>query len=127
MDKHEYRLKTEEMQRYVNEKAYKEALEIAESIDWGKVKNVQMLCTVSEIYEQNKDYQMSRDILFMAYEKAPESKIIVYRLGTLALKLGEIKEAVDCYDEYIELAPKDPNRFILKYKILKAKGAPVEE
>lgn len=127
MDKHEYRLKTEQMLQYMKEKSYKEALEIAESIEWKKVKNVAVLSAVSEVYEANGEYQKGRDILFMAYDRAPESKKIIYRLGTLALKMGELKEAMDCYEEFVAVAPKDPNSFILKYKILKAKGAPVEE
>ena len=116
VDKHEYRLRTEQMLKYVDYKSYKEAYDIAESIDWQK-----------EIYEYNGDYQKSRDILFLAYDRSPESKKIIYRLGMLALKLGEFKEASDCYDEFLALAPKDPNRFIFKYKILKSKGAPLQE
>lgn len=127
MDKHEYRIKMEQIQQLMKSKSYKEALDIAESIDWKKVKNVAMLYLASEVYESNKEYQKSRDILFLAYDRAPESKKIIYRLATLALKKGEIKEAVDCYEEFITLAPKDPNVFILKYKILKAKNAPIEE
>lgn len=127
MDKNEYRLKTEQMLTFMKEKSYKEAMEIAEEIDWNRVKNTAMLCTVSEVYECNGEFQKSRNILFLAYDRAPESRKIIYRLGTLALKLGEVKEAMDCYDEFIGVAPKDPNRFILKYKILKAQKAPLEE
>ena len=127
MDKHEFRLKTETMLQYLKNKSYKEALEIAESIDWKRVKNVSVLCAVSEVYEYNGQYQKSREILFSAYDRSPESKKIIYRLGTLALKMGEVKEAKDCYEEFIALAPKDPNGFILKYKILKTKKAPLEE
>lgn len=127
MDKHEYRLKTEQMLKHLENKSYKEALEIAESIDWKRVKNAAVLCTVSEIYEYNGDFEKSRDILFQAYDRSPDSRKIIYRLGTLALKLGDLKEAVDCYEEFIEVAPKDPNRHIFKYKILKSKNAPIEE
>lgn len=127
MDKHEYRLKTEQMLNYVKNKSYAEAYEIAESIDWKKVKNAAVLCAVSEVYEYNGEFEKSRDILFMAYDRSPDSKKIVYRLGTLALKLGEVKEAMDCYEEFIQLAPKDPNRYVFRYKILKAKNAPIEE
>ena len=126
MDKHEYRLKTEQMLELMRGRSYKEAMDIADVIDWRKVKNVSMLCAVSEIYEYNGAYQKSRDILFLAYERSPESRKIIYRLGTLALKLGEIKEAEDCYDEFVALAPKDANQYVLKYKILKAKKAPLE-
>ena len=127
MDKHEYRQKTEQMLKCLENKSYKEAYDIAESIDWRKVKNVAVLCAVSEIYEYNGENQKSRDILFLAYDRQPDSKKIVYRLGVLALKLGEVKEAMDCYEEFIELAPNDPNRFVFKYKILKSKNASLEE
>lgn len=127
MDKHEYRLKTEQMTNYLQKRSYAKAREIADTIDWGKVKNVSTLCAVSEIYEYCGEYQKSRDILFLAYDRSPESKKIVYRLGTLALQLGQVKEASDCYDEFVALAPKDPNRFIFKYKLLKSKGAPLKE
>lgn len=127
MDKHEYRQKTEQMLMCLENKSYAAALEIAESIDWRKVKNVAVLCAVSEVYEYNGEYQKSRDILFLAYDRQPDSKKIIYRLGTLALKMGEVKEASDCYEEFMEVAPNDPNRFIFKYKILKSKNAPLEE
>ena len=127
VDKQEFRLKTEQMFEYMKKKSYKEALDIAESMEWKKVKNVAVLNAVSEVYEANEEYQKSRDILFLAYDRAPESKKIIYRLGTLALKMGEIQEAMDCYEEFMTLAPKDPNGFIFKYKILKAKNAPLEE
>jgi len=127
VDKQEFRTKTEQMFEYMKQKSYQEALEIAESMDWKRVKNVAVLNAVSEVYEANEEYQKSRDILFLAYDRAPESKKIIYRLGTLALKMGELKEAMDCYEEFMTLAPKDPNGFIFKYKILKAKNAPLEE
>lgn len=127
MDKHEYRAKTEQMLEYMRQKSYKQAMDIADMIDWRKVKNVSMLCAVSEIYEANKEYQKSRDILFLAYDRSPDSRKIIYRLGTLALKLGEVKEAVDCYEEFIALAPKDPNQYVFKYKILKSQNASLEE
>lgn len=127
MDKQEYRLKIEKMLKLFKDKSYEEAFDIAETIDWGKVKNVSVLCAVSEIYEHVGDFQKSRDVLFVAYDRSPESKKIVYRLGTLALKQGQLKEAIDCYEEFVALAPRDPNRFIFKYKILKAKDAPLAE
>lgn len=120
-------MKTEEMLGYMSKRSYKQAMDIADVIDWRKVKNVSMLCAVSEIYEYNKEYQKSREILFLAYDRAPESRKIVYRLGTLALKLNEVKEAEDCLEEFIAVAGKDPNQYILKYKILKEKGAPLAE
>ncbi|MBQ8559811.1 MAG: hypothetical protein IJ439_07530 [Tyzzerella sp.] len=127
MDKHEYRVKTEQMLEYMRQKSYKQAMDIADAIDWRKVKNISMLCAVSEIYEYNGEYQKSRDILFLAYDRSPDSRKIIYRLGTLALKLGEVKEAADCYEEFVALAPKDPNQYVLKYKILKSRNASLEE
>ena len=115
------------MLQCLEKKSYQEAYDIAKDIDWSKVKNVAVLCAVSEIYEYNGEIQKSRDILFQAYDRQPDSKKIIYRLGTLALKLGEVAEAMDCYDEFNQLAPNDPNRFIFKYKILKTKNAPLQE
>lgn len=125
MDKYEYRVKTEQMLKYVNEKAYDLAMEIADTIDWRKVKNVGMLTTVSEIYEYNGEYQKGIDILSIAYERSPGSRKIVYKLGILALKSGEIDDATDCYEEFMNIAPKDPNQYVLRYKILKAQKAPI--
>ena len=102
-------------------------MEIADTVDWRRVKNPQMLNTVSEIYENNGEFQKSRDILYMAFDRSPNSKKTVYRLGTLALKVNDTEEASDCYEEFVKLAPKDPNQYILKYKILKAQNAPVTE
>lgn len=127
MDKYEYRVKTEQMLEYAEEKQYKKAMEIADTIDWRRVKNPSMLNTVSEIYEYNGEFQKSRDILFVAYDRAPESRKVIYRLGLLALKINDTDEASDCYEEFVKVAPKDPNQYILKYKILKAQNAPFTE
>ena len=127
MDKYEYRVKTEQMLSYMDKKAYKKAMEIADTIDWRRVKNASMLCSVSEIYENNGEYQKSRDVLFVAYDRSPGSRKIIYRLGILALKMNDINEAADCYEEFVQLAPKDPNQFILKYKILRAQKAPLSQ
>lgn len=127
MDKYEYRVKTEQMLEYMENRQYKKAMEIADTIDWRRVKNASMLNNVSEIYEYNGEYQKSRDILFVAYDRSPGSRKIVYRLGTLALKINDVEEASDCYEEFVKLAPKDPNQYILKYKILKARRAPISE
>ncbi|MEO2263015.1 hypothetical protein [Dorea sp. YH-dor228] len=115
------------MLEYMDKKQYKKAMEIADTIDWRRVKNVSMLNMVSEIYEYNGEFQKSRDILFVAFDRAPGSRKIVYRLGNLALKIEDFEEASDCYEEFVKLAPKDPNQYILKYKILRAQGAPLEE
>ena len=123
MDKYEYRVKTEQMLDHLEKKEYQQAKEIADGIDWRRVKNASMLNTVSEIYEYNGEFKKGRDILFLAFDKAPGSRKIVYRLGTLALKIKDIREATDCYEEFVKLAPKDPNQYILKYKILRTQGA----
>ena len=127
MDKYEYRAKTEQMLAYAEQKSYQKAMSIADTIDWRKVKNTAMLSTVSEIYENAGELGKARDTLFIAYDKAPSSRKIVYRLGIISLKLGHFDEAADCYEEFVKLAPKDPNQYILRYKILKAQKAPVKE
>ena len=127
LDKYEYRVRTEQMLEYMEQKSYKKAMEIADSIDWRKAKNAAMLCTASEIYEYNGEYEKSREILFIAYDRAPGSRKIVYRLGTLALKLNDVREATDCYEEFIAMAPKDPNQYILRYKNLKSQNAPLSQ
>ena len=123
MDKYEYRVKTEQMLDHLEKKEYQQAMEVADGIDWRRVKNASMLNTVSEIYEYNGEFKKGRDILFLAFDRAPGSRKIVYRLGTLALKIKDIREATDCYEEFVKLAPKDPNQYILKYKILRTQGA----
>ncbi|MDU3181518.1 MAG: hypothetical protein E6686_09025 [Lachnospiraceae bacterium] len=115
------------MLAYMEKKQYKKAMEIADTIDWHRVKSLSMLSSVSEIYEYNGENQKSRDILFIAYDRSPGSRKIVYRLGTLAIKIDDLQEAMDCYEEFLSIAPKDPNQYILKYKILKAENAPLEE
>ena len=127
MDKYEYRAKTEQMLAYAEQKSYQKAMSIADTIDWRKVKNTAMLSTVSEIYENAGELGKARDTLFIAYDKAPSSRKVVYHLGIISLKLGHFDEAADCYEEFVKLAPKDPNQYILRYKILKAQKAPVKE
>ena len=127
MDKYEYRVKTEQMLDHLEKKEYQQAKEIADGIDWRRVKNASMLNTVSEIYEYNGEFKKGRDILFLAFDRAPGSRKIVYRLGTLALKIKDIREATDCYEEFVKLAPKDPNQYILKYKILRTQGAALSD
>ena len=127
MDKYEYRVKTEADARVYGTKSIWEGDGDADTIDWRKVKNASMLCSVSEIYEQNEKYEKSRDVLFIAYDRTPGSRKIIYRLGILALKLGEPSEAMDCYEEFVSVAPKDPNQYILRYKILKAQNAPITQ
>jgi len=127
LDKYEYRVKTEQLLEYSEKKQYRKAMEIADTIDWRRVKSVSMLNTVSEAYEYCGEFQKSRDILLMAFDRSPGSRKIVYRLAALALKVNDPEEASDCYEEFIKLAPKDPNQYILKYRILKVQKAPLEE
>ena len=127
MDKYEYRVKTEQMLEHYEKKQFRKAMEIADTIDWRRVKSPAMLNTVSEIYENNGEFQKSRDTLMIAFDRAPSSRKVVYRLAVLALKLNDLNEASDCYEEFVKLAPRDPNQFILKYRILKAQGSDLSE
>ena len=127
MDKYEYRVKTEQMLQYFEEKSYKKAMEIADTIDWRRIKNISMLTTVSDIYENTNEFSKARDILFLIYDKVPNSRKLIYRMGILSIKMKSYDEAMDCYEEYIRLAPKDPSQHILRYKILSAQKAPLGE
>lgn len=127
MDKYEYKLKTEQMLELMEDGAYGKAAAIADTIDWRRVRNTTMLANVSDIYEKNRDYQKSYEVLNIAYHRAEGSRKIVSRLCTLALKTRNVDEAIDYYDEFIRIAPKDPNQHILKYQILRAQRAPIEQ
>lgn len=127
MDKNEWQDKAEQMLAFLKEREYKKAFEVAEGMDWKKIKNVVVLCAASELYEYYKDLEQSRELLLMAYERSPESKKVLYRLSTLALKMDDIKEATECYEEFIAIAPKDPNQYILRYRILAKQEAPIEQ
>ena len=127
MDKEEFRIKLEEINRLVETKDYKGAMDVVDSIDWRRVKNVRTLCVVGEIYAANKKYEDSKEIFRLAYHRSPIGKNILYRLVEICLKTGDIEDAEDYYDEFCVVAPHDSNSYILKYKILKAKNAPVEE
>ena len=127
MDKTEYHLKLDEMTRRVEEQDFAGALQIAESIDWRRVKSIRTLSMVADIYEVNRDYRGCKDILLLAYDRASIGKSILYRLTEVSLKLGEIDDAVDFYTEYTEVAPNDNSRYILKYKIYKARRAPLAD
>ena len=127
MDKYEYRVKTEQMLEYMEKKQYKKAMEIADTIDWRRVRNINILSMVSGVYEKNGEYQEAKDILLLAFERAPMGKRLLYKLAELAIKEGSPDEAEDYYREFCELAPEDPRQYILRYLILGAKGAPVEQ
>ena len=127
VDKYEYKLKTEQMLELMEDGAYSRAAELADSIDWRRVRNTTMLMNVSDIYEKSRDYHKSFEVLKIAYHRAEGSRKIVYRLCTLALKTRNVDEAIDYYDEFLHIAPKDPNQYILKYQILKVQRAPIEQ
>ena len=127
MDKYEYKLKTEQMLELMEDGAYRKAADIADTIDWRRVRNASMLVQVSDIYEKNKEYQKSYDVLNIAYHRAEGSRKIISRLCTLALKTGNVDEAIDYYDDFVQIAPKDPNQYILRYQILREQRAPIEQ
>ena len=127
MDKEEFRIKLEEINRLVEMKDYKGALEIVDSIDWRRVKNVRTLCVVGEIYAANKRYEDSRDIFLLAYHRSSLGKNILGRLIDISIKLGDFDEAQEYYDEYRNIAPNDNTLYVLNYKILKGKNAPIQE
>ena len=127
MDKYEYKQLSERMIELMQNEEYGEAKEIADSIDWRRVRNAMMLANVSDIYEKTGEYQKSYDILQIAYHRAEGSRKVLYRLSSLALKTGNVDEAIDFYDEFVQLAPKDPNRHILRYQILRAQRASLEQ
>ena len=127
MDKYEYKLKTEQMLELMEDGSYKKAAEIADAIDWKRVRNAAMLTNVSDIYEKNKEYEKSYNVLNLAYHRAEGSRKIISKLCTLALKTGNVDEAIDFYDDFMQIAPKDPNQYILRYQILRAQRAPIEQ
>ena len=127
MDKNEYQIKLDQINKLVDARDYKGALGVVETIDWRRVKSVRTLCMVADIYEANKMLRESKEILVLAYHRAPIGKMILYRLVELSLKMREFDEAVEYYTEYVENASNDNSKYILKYKIYRAKHAPIEE
>ena len=127
LDKEEFRIKLEEINRLVEKKNYKDAMEVVDSIDWRRVKNVRTLCVVGEIYAANKRYEDSKEIFLLAYHRAPIGKNILYRLIEVSLKMNDIDEAMEFYEEFLEVAPNDSTQYILRYKIMKAQKASLDE
>ena len=127
LDKEEFRVKLEEINHLVEQKDYKGAMNVVDSIDWRRVKNVRTLCVVGEIYAANKRYEDSKEIFLLAYHRASIGKNILYRLVEVSLKMGDVSDAVEFYEEYREVAPNDNTQYILKYKILREKKAPLAE
>ena len=127
LDKEEFRIKLEEINRLVEKKNYKDAMEVVDSIDWRRVKNVRTLCVVGEIYAANKRYEDSKEIFLLAYHRAPIGKNILYRLIEVSLRMKDIQEAEEFYEEFLEIAPNDSTRYILNYKISKEKQVPLDQ
>ena len=127
LDKEEFRIKLEEINRLVEKKNYKDAMEVVDSIDWRRVKNVRTLCVVGEIYAANKRYEDSKEIFLLAYHRAPIGKNILYRLIEVSLRMKDIQEAEEFYEEFLEIAPNDSTRYILNYKIGKEKQVPLDQ
>lgn len=127
LDKEEFRIKLEEINRLVEKKNYKDAMKVVDSIDWRRVKNVRTLCVVGEIYAANKRYEDSKEIFLLAYHRAPIGKNILYRLIEVSLRMKDIQEAEEFYEEFLEIAPNDSTRYILNYKISKEKQVPLDQ
>ena len=127
VDREEFQIKLDEINSLVSRKEYKAALEIVNSIDWRRVKNVRTLCMVGEIYAVNKKYSESREIFLLAYHRSQVGKTILYRLVEVSLKMKDFKEAQEYYEEFVRIAPKDNIRYILQYKIAAAKNVPLEK
>lgn len=127
MDKYEFNIKVEQIKKLVNRGDYSTAMKICDSIDWRRVRNGSLLSMVSQIYEKNEEYQEAKEILLIAFERAPVGKRILYKLTDLALREGSIGEAETYYREFCELAQDDPRQYLLRYLILKAKNAPIEQ
>lgn len=127
MDKYEFNVRVEQIKKLVNRGDFESAMKIADTIDWRRVRNVSILSMVSSIYEKNEEYQEAKDILLLAFERAPIGKRLLYKLAELAVKQGNTSEAEDYYREFCDLAPDDARQYLLRYMILKAKGAPAEQ
>ena len=127
MDKYEYTLRLDQMKSRFAEEKYEEAAEIADTINWNKVKNVNGLVKAGEVYEKVQRYEDSRDVLLMAYDRSPIGRMIIYRLAEVSIKMEDFQAAQDYYDEFVEIAPHDTLKYVLRYDIKKAQGAPYSD
>ena len=127
MDKYEYKQKTDQMLELMREGSFRKAAEIADEIDWRRVRNASMLETVGDIYEKTLQYNKSYRVFTLAYRRAEGSRKLLGKLSELALKTGRLDRAIDYYEDFIKASPKDPNRYILRYQILRAQKAPLEQ
>lgn len=127
MDKYEYKVRADEIKQLIANGEYAEAAEIADTIDWRRVKSVMMLCTVSDLYKINRRFEDARDLLLLAYEQRPGGRTICYSLCELSIKMEEFVQAVEFYKEFVQVAPKDPGRYVLQYKLYEAQDVSLEE
>ncbi len=127
MDKYEYKVRADEINALIAEGKFAEAVKLADTIDWRRVKSVMMLCKISDLYKINRRYQESRDILLLAYEKHPTGRLIVYSLCELSIKMEDCVQAIEYYKEFVQIAPRDTGRYILQYRLYEAQDVSLEE
>ena len=127
MDKYEYKLRAEEIKSLIREKKYREAVEIADTIDWRNVRNSMMLCSISDLYKMCKRYEDSRDVLLLAYQRNPGGRMILYSLCELSIKLGDVVNAMEYFKEFAAVAPRDTGKYVLRYKLYTAQEVGLEE
>ena len=127
MDKYEYKIRADEIKELLAQENYVQAAEIADTIDWRRVKSVMMLCMISDLYKFNRRYEDAKNILLLAYERRPGGRTICYSLCEMCIKTEDFLQAVNYYKEYVQAAPKDPGRYILQYKLYEAQDVGLEE
>ena len=127
MDKYEFNIKAEQMRKMADQGDYKTAMQIADTIDWRRVRNANLLSSVAEIYEYNKEYEEAKDILLLAFERAPVGKRFLFKLAEISVEAGDMQDALEFYREFCEMSPDDSRQYLLRYKILKEKGASAEQ
>ena len=127
MDKYEYRLKAEQIEKLVKSQDYETAAELADTVDWHRVKNLNMLYIVGEIYEKMERYEDCMEILYIAYNRAPVGRMLLYKMTDIATRMRNFEEAISLYQEFVKLAPHDQSRYILKYRIYRERGSSLED
>ena len=127
MDKYEYHLKVDQIEKLMKKKDYETASQIADTIDWRRVKDLNVLYVVSEVYEKTKRYEDCMEILSIAYDRAPVGRLVLYKMTEIAIKMGDLEEARALYQDFVKVAPHDQSRFILKYQIYRDRGSSLED
>ncbi len=127
MDKYEYKVKADEIKELIGEGEYELAADIADGIDWRRVKSVMMLCTISDLYKINKRYEDAKNMLLLAYDRRPGGRMICYSLCELCIKTGDLVQALNSYKEFVQVAPRDSGRYILQYKLYVAQEVGLKE